>query len=112
MEKPLNHQIQLNYLELPETKILILNGIYKIFITKANNKTKSLFRIRKFLNLEQVEVLAEAYISSNFRYCPLISMLCGKMTDNLIVKTHMIQKHDHKHDHMRTITFKWEKENP
>ena len=41
---------------------------------KANNKTKALLRIRKFLNLEQVQVSAEAYISSNFRYCPLIWM--------------------------------------
>ena len=55
---------------------------------KANNKTKALFRIRKFLSLEQAQVLAEAYISSNFRYCPLISMFCGKMSDNLIAKTH------------------------
>ena len=39
---------------------------------KANNKTKALFRTRKFLNLEQAQVLAEAYISSNFRYFPLI----------------------------------------
>ena len=35
-----------------------------------------------------MQVLAEAYISSSFRYCPLIWMFCGKMTDNLIVKTH------------------------
>ena len=55
---------------------------------KANNKTKALLRISKFLNLEQAQVLAEAYISSNFRYCPLIWMFCGKMGDNLIVKTH------------------------
>ena len=55
---------------------------------KANNKTKALFRIRKFLNLEQAQVLAEAYISSNFRYSPLIWMFCGKMSDNLIVRTH------------------------
>ena len=55
---------------------------------KANNKTKALLRIRKFLNLEQAQVLAEAYISSNFRYCPLIWMFCGKISDNLIVKTH------------------------
>ena len=55
---------------------------------KTSNKTKALFHIRKFLNLEQVQVLAEAYISSNFRYCPLIWMFCGKMSDNLIVKTH------------------------
>ena len=39
---------------------------------KANNKTKALLRIRKFLSLEQAQVLSEAYISSNFRYCPLI----------------------------------------
>ena len=55
---------------------------------KANNKTKALLRIRKFLNLEQAQVLAEAYISSNFRYCPLIWMFSGKKRDNLIVKTH------------------------
>ena len=55
---------------------------------KANNKTKALFRIRKFLTLEQGQILAEIYISSNFRYCPLIWMFCGKMSDNFIVKTH------------------------
>ena len=75
MKKPLNHQIQLNYLELPWTKILILNDIYNI----------ALLRIRKF---EQAQVLAEASTSSNFRYCPLIWMFCGKMNDNLIVKSH------------------------
>ena len=54
---------------------------------KANNKTKALLRIRKCLTLEQMQALAEAYISSNFRYCPLIWIFCGKMSDNLIVKT-------------------------
>ena len=54
---------------------------------KANTKTKALLRIRKFLNLEHAQVLAEAYISSNFRYCPLIWIFCRKMSDNLIVKT-------------------------
>ena len=38
---------------------------------KANNKAKTLLHIRKFLNFEQAQVLAEAYISSKFRYCPL-----------------------------------------
>ena len=55
---------------------------------KTNNKTIALLRIRKFLNLERAQILAEAYISSNFRYCPLIWMFCGKISDNLIVKTH------------------------
>ena len=33
-------------------------------------------------------MLAEPYISSHFRYCPLVWMFCGKMSDSLIVKTH------------------------
>ena len=40
MEKQLNHQIQLNYLELPKAKILILSDIYKIFVTKQITKRK------------------------------------------------------------------------
>ena len=40
MEKPLNHQIQLKYLELPWTKILIFNDIYKIFVAKQIIKPK------------------------------------------------------------------------
>ena len=49
---------------------------------------KALFCIRKFLNLEQAQVLVDAYISSNFRYLPLICMFSGKMSGNLIVKTY------------------------
>ena len=55
---------------------------------KTNNKTKAHLRIRKFLNLKQAQVLAEAYTSSNFRYCPIVWMFCGKMSGNLNVKTH------------------------
>ena len=39
---------------------------------KANNRTKALFRMRKFLKLEQAQVLVETYIWSNFRYCSKI----------------------------------------
>ena len=49
---------------------------------KANNKIKALFRIRSFLTLEQPKVLTEAYILSNFRYCPLVRMFCGKCGNN------------------------------
>ena len=41
MEKRLNYQMQLNYLELPLTKIFILNGIDKIFATKQIKKSKA-----------------------------------------------------------------------
>ena len=52
---------------------------------KANNKIKALFRIRSLLTLEQVKLLAEAYILSNFRYCPLVWIFCGKYRNNLIM---------------------------
>ena len=55
---------------------------------KANNKIKVLFQIQNFLALEQAKVLAEAYILSNFRYCPLVWMFCGRRSYNLIMKTH------------------------
>ena len=55
---------------------------------KANNKIKTFFRIQSFLTLKQAKVLAGAYILSNFRYCSLVSMLCGKCSNNLIMKTY------------------------
>ena len=55
---------------------------------KAKNKTNICLRIRTFLNHEQAPVVPEPYISSNFRYCPLIWMFCSKISDNLIMKTH------------------------
>ena len=85
MEKPFNHQIK-------STKSLDKNTNFRRHTQNichnANNKTKALFCIKKILNLEQVQVLAEANISSNFRYYPLIWMFCGKMSAYLIVKTH------------------------
>ena len=55
---------------------------------KANSKIKALFRIQSFLTLKQAKVLAGAYILSNFRCCSLVSMLCGKCSNNLIMKTY------------------------
>ena len=45
---------------------------------KASNKTKA---------LEQAQVLVAIYILSKFRYCPLIWMFYGKMSENRVVKT-------------------------
>ena len=55
---------------------------------KTNNKIKALFRIRSFLTFEQAKVLVEAFILSNFRYCPLVWMFYGKCSNKLIMKTH------------------------
>ena len=66
---------------------------------KANSKTKALFRIRKLLNLEQAKILVEAYISSNFRYCPLIWMFCSKIMKT--ITEHLGLYMMHKHGHMK-----------
>ena len=68
---------------------------------KANNKTKALLRIRKFLHLKQAQVLPETYISPNFKHCPLIWMFCDKMSDNLIITDHLGLYMIYKHDHMK-----------
>ena len=69
-------------------KQLNFNSHIENICCKGNNKIKALFQIQNFLTLEQVEVFAEAYILSNFRYCPLVRMFCRKCSHNLIMKTH------------------------
>ena len=41
---------------------------------KASNKIRALRRIRPFISLKTAKTLCNAYIFSNFRYCPLIWM--------------------------------------
>ena len=41
---------------------------------KASNKIRALRRIRPFLSLETAKTLCNAYIFSNFNYCPLVWM--------------------------------------
>ena len=86
--KTINSSDTVELLRIPLDKNINFKRHMQNICRKANNKTKALLRKRKFLNFEQAQVLAEAYISSNFRYCPLIWMFCGKMSDNRIVKTH------------------------
>ena len=57
---------------------------------KAYNKIRALLRARSFLTLEKAKVLADAYILSNFRYCPTIWMFCSKCSSRLIVKIHFL----------------------
>ena len=59
-------------------KNLNLKSQIENIFCKATNKINARFRIRSFLTLEQAKVLAEAYILTNFRYCPLVWMFCGK----------------------------------
>ena len=52
----------------------------------ASNRLQALARIRNFLSLEQAKRLSEAYITSTFKYCPLIWMFCNKTANNQINK--------------------------
>ena len=54
----------------------------------ANNRLRSLTRIRRFLSMEETKYLSEAYFMSAFKYCPLIWMFCNKTSNNQINKIH------------------------
>ena len=73
-----------------EVKLLRITIDEKLTFTKhianicnlANNRLKALTRIKRFLSTEQTKYLSETYITSAFRYCPLIWLFCNKTSNN------------------------------
>ena len=55
------------------------NATYKLF---------ALRRIRKYLNIKKTKALANAFIHSQFHYCPIIWMFCNKTSLKKINKLH------------------------
>lgn len=53
---------------------------------QANQKVRSLYRIRKYLSLNQTETLCNAYVLSYFKYCPIIWMFSNKTLGNEVNK--------------------------
>ena len=47
-----------------------------------------MYRIRKFVAIEKVRILANASINSQFNYAPLIWMFAGNIAINKILKIH------------------------
>ena len=45
---------------------------------KANNKTSAFLRVAEYLDQDKRSILYNTFIMSNFNYCPLIWMFCGK----------------------------------
>ena len=43
---------------------------------------RAIFRVKNFATLEQAKALADAYILSNFRYCPAIWMFSCTYTEH------------------------------
>ena len=54
----------------------------------ANQKVKAFSRIAGYLQKHKAYVLYKTFIRSNFNYCPLIWMLCGKTANNRINQLH------------------------
>ena len=51
---------------------------------QVNKKVCCLYRIRRFLNVDNAQRLCNAFVLSNFNYCPLIWMVCNKTLDGKI----------------------------
>ena len=55
---------------------------------KANFKVNCLYRIRKYVDEKQASTLCNAFVLSNFYYCPLIWMFCNKGLGKKIDSVH------------------------
>ena len=55
---------------------------------KANQKLHALARISKYLSTEKLRILMEAFIDSQFNYCPFIWMFHSKQLNTKINKLH------------------------
>ena len=55
---------------------------------KAGKKLNALARLAKFLSLEQRKLLMKSFIESQFGYCPLTWMFCGRKTNARINHVH------------------------
>ena len=61
-----------------------INNICK----QASNKVRCLQRIRNFVTDRQALCLCNAFVLSNFKYCPLIWMYCSKTLHEKINRVH------------------------
>ena len=55
---------------------------------KTNRKTRAFSRKARYLDVDKAKTLYHAFILSNFNYCPLIWMFCGKTANNTINRLH------------------------
>ena len=55
---------------------------------KANNKISAFSRVSHYLNEKQSRFLYNSFIMSQFNYCPLIWIFCGKVANNDLNRTH------------------------
>ena len=59
---------------------LRVNEYVKSICQKTNNKVKAFSRVRRYLEPQKVSLLYNLFVLTNFNYCQLIWMFCGKTT--------------------------------
>ena len=57
---------------------LMFNEHVKSICEKTNNKMKAFLRVIRDLEPQKASLLYNSFILTNFNYCPLIWMFCGK----------------------------------
>ena len=67
----------------------------KTMCAKANRKVSTSSRVANFITFEQAKLLCNSFIMSNFGYCPLIWMFCGKTAHEEINRIHKRALHRH-----------------
>ena len=60
----------------------------KTMCAKANRKVSAFSMVANFITFEQAKLLYNSFIMSNFGYCPLIWMFCGKTANEEINRIH------------------------
>ena len=60
----------------------------KAVCAKASRKVSAFSRVANFITFEQAKLLYNSFIMSNFGYCPLIWMFCGKTANEEINRIH------------------------
>ena len=60
----------------------------KSLCLKANRNISALSRVAKIIDKPKCKLLYNSFVTSNFRYSPLIWMFCGKTANNEINRVH------------------------
>ena len=67
---------------------LRFNEHVKIICLKTNNKVTAFSKVVRYLESQKASLLYNLIILIKFNYCPLISMFCGKMTNDKVNSVH------------------------
>ena len=67
---------------------LSFDNYVKAVCAKASRKVSAFSRVASFITFEQAKLLYNSFIMSNFGYCPLIWMFCGKTANEEIHRIH------------------------